>query len=696
MLFLSYNSSQYLPFSKAPIPSRIPSLVEERLQHLLFYKMGDNSSNKLPVASTAGVNTLEVSSEKFTPPLECLAVTAKDAYIYQFNRNGVISNDPIILSDIKHAQWSPDGTQLAVVTMAEPHVVKLFDSHTRSLYRSLMNSLGEEKMILRLYFSPLGSVLIVLYESNRSITQQPHAVIGWEVKTGGKRFCASIRQTQSPQWPLLQWNPLETLCCRIMPDGIHIFEGCSSIEEHPPIHLPCKKAHTIAWAPQVDPLLNHLAVMIPKGKSTKGELLIYEFHMHCTSPFQCTEKKCFSQEFPDADEMEIFWSPTAMAVLLKIHSIVDRTGKSYYGTDSLYFLTVDGSIVTTLVDITNGPVHDVQWNPKRAEFLLCAGSMPPEIILYEGVKGTPKISFGSARRNTIRWNPFGRFFALGGFGNLVGDLNVWDKVTRKTIGSMKIPCSVVCEFAPDGRHLLSATTSPRLRVDNCIKVYRYTGEYLSRVDFTELLSVSWKPVPAGTYEDRGVSPKSTAAKVEEGKTVASPPSLSLSSSARTSLQTMMATARGGLLASRLRAERGATTTLKATKIDKFSNKLAKEGLGEAEIEENKSPRTKRKKKKSKELSIGNAADDVEEARDIETREGINEPPSMHPSSLRSLESEDDIRKRLRNLRKKIGEIERLQEKDALTLEQQTKINSASAILEEVSELEEKMKAFAFN
>ena len=34
---------------------------------------------------------------------------------------------------------------------------------------------------------------------------------------------------------------------------------------------------------------------------------------------------------------------------------------------------------------------------------------------------------GSGPFSTVRWNPFGRFFALAGFGNLPGDLVFYDK-----------------------------------------------------------------------------------------------------------------------------------------------------------------------------------------------------------------------------------------------------------------------------
>ena len=39
----------------------------------------------------------------------------------------------------------------------------------------------------------------------------------------------------------------------------------------------------------------------------------------------------------------------------------------------------------------------------------------------------PDTRAGSGPYSTARWNPFGRFFALAGFGNLPGDLVFYDK-----------------------------------------------------------------------------------------------------------------------------------------------------------------------------------------------------------------------------------------------------------------------------
>lgn len=48
----------------------------------------------------------------------------------------------------------------------------------------------------------------------------------------------------------------------------------------------------------------------------------------------------------------------------------------------------------------------------------------------------------------------------------------------------------VCEWSSDGKHILTATTSPRLRVDNGVKVwYAPTGNLMYTEEMVELYEV---------------------------------------------------------------------------------------------------------------------------------------------------------------------------------------------------------------
>ena len=58
----------------------------------------------------------------------------------------------------------------------------------------------------------------------------------------------------------------------------------------------------------------------------------------------------------------------------------------------------------------------------------------------------------------------------------------------------------VCEWSPDGTHILTATTSPRLRVDNGVRIWHVGGGVMYNEDMNELYHVTWRPQSAASLK----------------------------------------------------------------------------------------------------------------------------------------------------------------------------------------------------
>ena len=91
--------------------------------------------------------------------------------------------------------------------------------------------------------------------------------------------------------------------------------------------------------------------------------------------------------------------------------------------------------------------------------------------------------FGKKHRNTIVWGNLGRFLCLAGFGNLNGQMDMWDLETMKQIGYCKSSSASYCQWSLDDRKIITAIVTPRLRVDNCYKIYSYTGTQLKKIGY---------------------------------------------------------------------------------------------------------------------------------------------------------------------------------------------------------------------
>lgn len=128
--------------------------------------------------------------------------------------------------------------------------------------------------------------------------------------------------------------------------------------------------------------------------------------------------------------------------------------------------------------------------------------MPAKTMIFDQRVRTLH-DFGSAPVNTILFNPQGRLVLLAGFGNLAGKIDVFDRRILQKVCTIDAPNTSHCEWSPDGRFLMTATLSPRLRVDNGIKVWHCSGPLMHIQACEELYHVSWRPTPVDSVASFG-------------------------------------------------------------------------------------------------------------------------------------------------------------------------------------------------
>lgn len=146
-----------------------------------------------------------------------------------------------------------------------------------------------------------------------------------------------------------------------------------------------------------------------------------------------------------------------------------------------------------------GPIHDVAWSTDSKEFGVVYGFIPAKTTIYD-TQANVVHALPAGPRNTILFSPHAKFVLVAGFGNLQGSMDIYDRQAgMRKICTIEASNASVCEWSPDGRHILTATTSPRLRVDNGAKIWHYTGDLMYNTDLDELYNVCWRPQAASAH-----------------------------------------------------------------------------------------------------------------------------------------------------------------------------------------------------
>ena len=146
------------------------------------------------------------------------------------------------------------------------------------------------------------------------------------------------------------------------------------------------------------------------------------------------------------------------------------------------------------IELAKGEIHSLMWRPNTKEFIVICGFMPAYSVLF-GSDQAPLFQFGRNHRNKIMFNPFNRYLLLAGFGNLGGDIELWDMNTHKSIGKCNSHSASFCTWAPDGKHFLTAVCSPFIVVDNDYKIFDLVGNLICHIKLGNeaVYEVQWRP-----------------------------------------------------------------------------------------------------------------------------------------------------------------------------------------------------------
>ena len=329
----------------------------------------------------------------------------------------------------------------------------------------------------------------------------------WNIATGDKPL--SFPQKVPAGWDV-QWTEDESYCAKQTGSHIQIFDTSKFSNSAGISKLQIEGLSSFSLSPGKRPMISVFA----NSKGGPCFCKIYDL----SNLKQPSAQKTFMR----ADSVTFNWNAIGTNLLVFTHTDVDVTGQSYYGETNLYYMSISGNF-DCRVDLKQpGPIHDVTWAPNSKEFIVVYGSMPARATLFSH-RAEPIYELGTGARNHVKYSPSGRFFFIGGFGNVQGDMDIWERKGFKKIATVNGSNSSVIEWSPDGRYLMTAILYKRLKVDNCIKMWHYTGVLAHKIESKEMLQVAWRPEAAHLWPEKcSVSPVPKAIEQEANTEVKKP------------------------------------------------------------------------------------------------------------------------------------------------------------------------------
>lgn len=315
--------------------------------------------------------------------------------------------------------------------------------------------------------------------------------------------------------PPIQFCSHDTIMCYNNNNNIYIYNLNDNTNRYQAqLHLDHLSTYSVCDTQSIDstqPLSTHLVTFQSQHAAIPAKLSIYNINDINTV--------MASKQFFKAEEALIKWSTNGEYILVQSATFTDKTGKSYYGESQLHCISVSGTLCTTVQFNQSGPIQDFQWNPLLqhcTEFIVIQGFQPAKAILYT-IKNNdiiPLRDYGTAARNTIVWSSHGRYVMLGGFGNLAGEMDYWDNLKFKKLGTIQDDDGAkLYQWTPDSRYLITAALRPWRNVDNGYKIYTYAGELIIHQKYDELWQLCIQPAGINTqYPSRPPSPRLSAAR----------------------------------------------------------------------------------------------------------------------------------------------------------------------------------------
>ena len=210
--------------------------------------------------------------------------------------------------------------------------------------------------VLALEFSPLGTFVVSFSRPVKGTATDAGEgnLRVWRVSDGSLQGAYHHKTLKKD---LLQWDQHETVCLRIVSNELHVLKGHSPQEG-----IIGKLYHKGIGQFKVAPLSEGCAACVvvfnPEAGGKPARASIHKLDKYGDPELS---EAVNSRTMFSANEAGLYWNSVGSHVIIHAMSDVDTSGTSYYGSSSLYILSVDGKTSSIVSQSKDGPVYGMVY-----------------------------------------------------------------------------------------------------------------------------------------------------------------------------------------------------------------------------------------------------------------------------------------------------------------------------------------------
>ncbi|KAK8808507.1 hypothetical protein WA158_008408 [Blastocystis sp. Blastoise] len=385
--------------------------------------------------------------------------------------------------EYQDVSWSPNGQYCILTTPTKVDIVNVEEN-------KLQYTLNIERVYLT-HISPLSTFLLLWSKFNG----KDNNLFVYTLATG-ELHTSYIQKTMTKQkWPCIQWTDDEELAARQTTERCIVHNGHDlTLPSTAFIKIPA--GSFVGMSPVSKD--NCILVYTPSAKGSSSSLLQYKRSNNYIRSFNV-----YNEHRSTYIEYHFNKEGTLCICLLK--NDLDKTGSSYYGTCTPLYINL---YVRTTVNLSRpeATLSACSWNPKGDKFICIYNTRPATAYVYNE-DNTLHFAIPAGIYNDLVWSPHSRYVALTGFGNLSGDIQIYDIYKKKLLGRCQYKSTSTLYWSASSKYIYLCTSFLRMKVDNNWTILKYNCKQIYNQKEDCLLSVTSRPRVPDFYPIRAVSPR---------------------------------------------------------------------------------------------------------------------------------------------------------------------------------------------